>query len=171
MNTTVIRKISIEFSLHSNSWRLHNQKEPHVSDQNCNRKFSMEFCNSRQRVGNVDQLFLHPPINLKLIDFELLKNLYLVRNTQVLLSLSFLEGGPQTILEALALGTPVVATDTSFAADFLTGENGVLLPNEPSPKLIRIAIQKALDIKNLGSQWNLLLRDFSWKKLSQKLFP
>lgn len=120
---------------------------------------------------NFDQLFLHPPINLKLIDFELSKNPYLVRNAQALLSLSFLEGGPQTILEALASGTPVVATDTGFAADFLTGENGILLPNEPSPKLIRIAIQKALDIKNLGHQRNLLLEDFSWKKLSQKLFP
>jgi glycosyltransferase involved in cell wall biosynthesis len=64
----------------------------------------------------------------------------------VVLLTSQYEGTPNVLLEAQALGRPVVATDVGGNAEtFLPGETGVLLPAHPSPDEIADAVLRALD--------------------------
>jgi glycosyltransferase involved in cell wall biosynthesis len=67
--------------------------------------------------------------NLKRIDFNLKGQPGLMRQASLYVSLAVVEGGPYPVLEALASGTPVVATDTGFCAEFINDTNGILLPS------------------------------------------
>jgi glycosyltransferase involved in cell wall biosynthesis len=60
------------------------------------------------------------------------------------LSLSTLEGGPVPLLEAIALGCNVVATDTGFSRDLIRdGVDGILLNTSPTVDEVVRAIAKA----------------------------
>jgi glycosyltransferase involved in cell wall biosynthesis len=68
-----------------------------------------------------------PRKNVQILDFQLARNPTLMRTASTVLSLAENEGGPFPLLEALASGTPIVATDTGFSADLISNLNGVLL--------------------------------------------
>jgi len=62
---------------------------------------------------------------------------------------SFTEGLPNVLLEAMACGTPVLATSVGAIPDLITdGENGFILPNN-SPDTIAENIVRALSHTNL----------------------
>jgi glycosyltransferase involved in cell wall biosynthesis len=64
----------------------------------------------------------------------------------VLLLTSEVEGTPVVLLEAQALGRPVVATAAGGAAEsFLPGETGVLLPAHSTPEQIADGVLRVLD--------------------------
>jgi glycosyltransferase involved in cell wall biosynthesis/tetratricopeptide (TPR) repeat protein len=56
------------------------------------------------------------------------------------------EGTPNVLLEAQALGRPVVATDVGGNAEtFLPGETGLLIPAHPAPEQVADAVVRVLD--------------------------
>lgn len=110
------------------------------------------------------------PDNLKLLNFDKKQNPELMRNAHVYLSLAYLEGGPYTTLEALASGTPVVATNTGFNSDFLNSTNGVLLPINTNVFQVEAAIIAALALKKKVSSMDLLNGQFTWHQLALKLY-
>jgi glycosyltransferase involved in cell wall biosynthesis len=63
----------------------------------------------------------------------------------LLVSSSWWEGFPTVLLESMAVGVPVVATDVSGSRELVrTGETGLLVPPR-SPDLLARAIMRALD--------------------------
>jgi glycosyltransferase involved in cell wall biosynthesis len=99
--------------------------------------------------------------NVRKIDFDLRIQPELMRQASLYVSLSFVEGGPYTILEALASGTPVIATDTGFAAEFITSSKGHLLPNPPDLDSVERSIRNGLNLK--AEVWDKDLLDGKWK--------
>lgn len=75
------------------------------------------------------------PANVEIIDgvwpYERVKSL--IAGSDVLISLHRAEGFGLTLAEALALGTPVVATDWSGVTDFLDDEVAVMIPAGRAP--------------------------------------
>jgi glycosyltransferase involved in cell wall biosynthesis len=108
--------------------------------------------------------------NLKRIDFDLKGQPGLIRQASLYVSLAIIEGGPYPVLEALASGTPVVATDTGFCAEFITEANGFLLPNPPEVSHVQDAIRNGLKLKE--SVWNedLLNGKWQWRDLGNLIF-
>lgn len=108
--------------------------------------------------------------NLKRIDFKLKEQPALMRQASLYVSLAVVEGGPYPVLEALASGTPVVATDTGFCAEFINEANGILLPNPTEASQVRESIEEGLKLKE--SVWNqdLLQGKWQWKDLGNLIF-
>jgi len=108
--------------------------------------------------------------NLKRIDFNLKGQPGLIRQASLYVSLAIIEGGPYPVLEALASGTPVVATDTGFCAEFINDANGILLPNPSEVSQVQDSIREGLKLKE--SVWNqdLLNGKWQWKDLGELIF-
>lgn len=114
--------------------------------------------------------FLNELSNLKRLDFNFMNQPSLIRHASLYVSLALIEGGPYPVLEALASGTPVVATDTGFCAEFVNTTNGILLPNSPELESVIPAIRQALNLK--AQVWNqdLLFGKWQWKDLGSLIF-
>jgi len=108
--------------------------------------------------------------NLKRIDFEFKEQPKLMRMASLYVSLAVIEGGPYSVLEALASGTPVVATDTGFCSEFINDANGILLSNPPAFGQIQDSIRAGLKLKE--SVWNqdLLQGKWQWEDLGNLIF-
>jgi glycosyltransferase involved in cell wall biosynthesis len=64
----------------------------------------------------------------------------------VVLMTSAYEGTPNVLLEAQALGRPVVTTDVGGTAEcFLPGVTGLLVPADPTPEQVADAVLRVLD--------------------------
>lgn len=108
--------------------------------------------------------------NLTCLDFDLGRQASLIRQASLYVSLSLVEGGPYPILEALASGTPVVATDTGFCAEFINSDNGSLLPNSPELSSVLAAIRHSLNLKDITWNQDLLKGKWQWKDLGNLIF-
>ncbi len=108
--------------------------------------------------------------NIKLINFRFENQATLMRNASVFLTLSELEGGPYPTLEALASGTPVVATDTGWNRELVNQSNGRVLPIHPNLCLVVKSIEECLMMKPLVQSRDLLDGRLNWKDLGLKLF-
>ena len=108
--------------------------------------------------------------NLRRIDFNLKEQPGLIRQASLYVSLAVIEGGPYPVLEALASGTPVVATDTGFCAEFINDANGILLPNPTEVSQVQESIREGLKLKD--SVWNqdLLGGKWHWEDLGDLIF-
>lgn len=108
--------------------------------------------------------------NLKRLDFDLRMQAELIREASLYVSLSLVEGGPYPVLEALASGTPVLATDTGFCGEFINSTNGMLLPNRPDLEEVIAAIRETYKLKD--STWNqdLLQGKWQWKDLGNLIY-
>jgi glycosyltransferase involved in cell wall biosynthesis len=108
--------------------------------------------------------------NLTLLPFNLEKNPAIMREASLLLSLSKNEGGPIPILEALASGTPVLATDTGFCKEVIPEDSGQIIPIEASVEEISRQIHRLITRKK--SVWNrdLLNGKYTWAELGSKLY-
>jgi glycosyltransferase involved in cell wall biosynthesis len=95
---------------------------------------------------------------------------HLIRQASLYVSLALIEGGPYPVLEALASGTPVVATDTGFCAEFVNAANGILLPNSPELESVIPAIRQALNLKGMVWDQELLFGKWQWKDLGSVIF-
>ncbi len=115
--------------------------------------------------GEFTTLAAKPRKNLELLDFELARNPYLMRNATTFLSLAYNEGGPIPLLEALASGTPVVATNTGFSSDLIDSTNGVLLPLSPDLSEIKKAIEICISLKSKVQKTDLLYGNWDWRNL------
>lgn len=108
--------------------------------------------------------------NLLVLPFNLKNNPKLMRESTILLSLSELEGGPFPVLEALASGTPVVATDTGFCSELLNSKNGVLLSQKPTLNEIIESVKSGMLLKKKIFNKNILEKDLTWINLAKKLY-
>jgi glycosyltransferase involved in cell wall biosynthesis len=111
-----------------------------------------------------------PRKNVQILDFQLARNPTLMRTASTVLSLAENEGGPFPLLEALASGTPVVATDTGFSADLISKLNGVLLSQNPKLDQISAAIRRSVKLKNEVSSKDLLGGKYTWSDLGKQLY-
>jgi glycosyltransferase involved in cell wall biosynthesis len=108
--------------------------------------------------------------NVELIEWNFSKQPQLIREASVFVSLSKLEGGPFSILEALASGTPAVATDVGIAREYLNGENGFVIPVDFNPEVLRNRILESQQLKKKTAGMDLLEGKFSWADYGNVIF-
>jgi glycosyltransferase involved in cell wall biosynthesis len=108
--------------------------------------------------------------NLKIVPFSKERNPTLMREASLLLTLSLNEGGPIPVLEALASGTPVLASDTGFCREVIPEEFGSVVSHrtsieEISSEIVRLSLKKS-------ESWNkdLLNGKYSWRDLGNLLY-
>ena len=100
--------------------------------------------------------------NIELIPFNFLNQPKLMRDASAYLMISTLEGGPIPVLESLASGTPVVASNVGFCSEYINSENGWIL-NDPSDiNEIENALNYAINLKSKVSNHDLLKGQFTW---------
>ena len=79
------------------------------------------------------------PIQLQHIEFygetEHSQAMSALRNADVLVLPSYLEGFPNVVLEAMVLETPVIATEVGAIPEMLADERGLLIPPQNVPSL------------------------------------
>lgn len=79
---------------------------------------------------------------------------------------SFQEGLPNSVLEAMAMGLPIVATRVSGNEDVVVdGENGLLVP-PGDPKSLAAAIQKLVDDPALATRMGRRSREIIESRFS-----
>ena len=84
--------------------------------------------------------------------------------------MSSIEGGPYSVLEALASGTPCVVTDVGFCRDLINGKNGYLLEKMPEFQQIKNAIKSTWYLKDSTYNVDLLNGRYTWQELSDVLY-
>lgn len=89
------------------------------------------------------------------------------RKLDVLISTSFLEGGPTPIIEALVSGVPVVASNTGFATDLIQpGKNGFIFETTDELSNIMRLIDRATE---LTGDISGTVGHCAWENCAQKL--
>jgi glycosyltransferase involved in cell wall biosynthesis len=146
------------------------RKNPELIEETIWKNPNLDFVIHGKNWESYTDLGTRPPANLKIFDFDISNHPKLIRESAALLSLAKIEGGPFPILEALASGTPVIATSTGFAQDLLHNDNGVLLPLNPSSGEISDALKRAVDLKKSVSGLDMTNGEFSWEALGRKLY-
>lgn len=112
----------------------------------------------------------HIPPNLKILPFDKKQQAILVRNASALVTLSKNEGGPFPVLEALASGTPVLATDTGFCCEIINQNCGVILYKSSTLDEISKTLDAVLKLKKDIYLSNLLPNDHSWEIFAERLY-
>jgi glycosyltransferase involved in cell wall biosynthesis len=146
------------------------RKNPELVEETIWRNPNLDFVIHGKNWERYTDLTNRPPANLKIVDFDISNHPRLIRESAALLSLAKIEGGPYPILEALASGTPVIATSTGFAQDLLHDANGVLLPLSPSGDEISDALMRGINLKKSVSGLDMTNGEFSWEALGRKLY-
>ncbi len=108
--------------------------------------------------------------NLKLIEWKIALQPKLMRDAGVFMNLSLLEGGPISILEALSVGTPVIATDTGFAKELIKNEFGSVVPINFDSCAIRNDLDKWLNYSKSHVPIDFLNGEFSFTDYGLVLF-
>ena len=93
-----------------------------------------------------------------------------MRNASVYLSLSKLEGGPYSTVEAMASGTPVVVTSTGWNPEIVNNSNGILLPLEVNVSQVVSAIETTIRLKEKVRGFDLIEGKFSWEQLGRSIY-
>ena len=112
----------------------------------------------------------HTPTNLKILPFDKKQQAILMRNASALVTLSKNEGGPFPVLEALASGTPVLATDTGFCREIINQNCGVILDKSSTLDEISKALDAVLKLKKDVYLSSLLPNDYSWEIFAERLY-
>lgn len=101
---------------------------------------------------------------------ERLKELY--RNAYCLTLPSRMEGLPTVALEALASGTPVIATDVIGNRDIINdNENGLLVPQDPGSfanDVLRIQRDTEFRDALASNTRNSVVPDYTWSKVGER---
>ena len=93
-----------------------------------------------------------------------------MRDASAYLMISTLEGGPISVLESLASGTPVVASNVGFCSDYINSDNGWLLNDSSDINEIENALNYAMNLKGKVFKDDLLNGRFTWVELGKLLF-
>jgi glycosyltransferase involved in cell wall biosynthesis len=89
-----------------------------------------------------------------------------LKNAHVFLSASLIENSPNSIGEAMVVGTPVVSSDVGGVKDFIKHrENGFIYPVD-EPYMIPYYIGKIFDDKELAERFSDLGRESGREKYS-----
>jgi glycosyltransferase involved in cell wall biosynthesis len=108
--------------------------------------------------------------NLKIYDFDFSKQATFLRNALALIIVSSNEGGPVSLLESLACGTPVLSTNNGFAPDFIDSNNGLIVRlNQSTDEWFRY-FEIAKKLKENVGRTDLLNRPLTWNKLGSELY-
>ena len=110
------------------------------------------------------------PKNLEIRDFSFANQPTLMRSASTFLTLSRLEGGPYPTIEALASGTPVVASDTGWNRDVIPPGGGFIIENLDSLSEICHKLMSAINLKSRVYATDLLHGALSWSELGKKIF-
>jgi glycosyltransferase involved in cell wall biosynthesis len=108
--------------------------------------------------------------NLTYLPFNFKNQPELIKSASAFLSLSFLEGGPYPLLDALASGTPAVVTPTGFARDFVNDTNGFVVEEDATLDYISEMILRAIDLKSSVFEKDLTGKNLSWEDLAMGLY-
>lgn len=81
------------------------------------------------------------------------------------------EGGPTVVLEALAVGTPVVATPVGFIQDILPKSNGLLTIADPSPDRLASSVRTVLTKPRDRSERRPTARPWTWDEVARTAQP
>jgi glycosyltransferase involved in cell wall biosynthesis len=108
--------------------------------------------------------------NLNIVGFDFNNQPKLIREASTYVSLSRIEGGPISVLEALVSGTPVVATSTGFSSQYVNSNNGFVLPNPPTVPQVQEAIRAALTMKNRIQHSDLLFGKCTLQELGNQIY-
>lgn len=94
------------------------------------------------------------------------------RDMDFLLMVSNFEGGPANLPEAIASGTPILATNVGMVPDLIVnGRNGIVLtgrPEEDGPTIASIATNKNAIFDRLMAGANALNTAISWEQVIEK---
>ena len=94
----------------------------------------------------------------------------LAREASALLSISHNEGGPFPVIEALASGTPVLATNTGFCKELINKENGLVVDVPSDLLTIARSLDKVIGLKPKVFRSDLLPDGHSWQEFAKKLY-
>ena len=108
--------------------------------------------------------------NVELIDFKFSNQPILMRAASSYLMISTLEGGPISVLESLASGTPVVASNVGFCSDYINSNNGWLLNDSSDINEIENALNHTMNLKGKVFNNDLLNGRFTTVELGKLLF-
>lgn len=146
------------------------RKNPEAIEEIIDSLPEIKFVIHGKNWGEYTSLTSRPRENVELIDFSLNQNPSLMRNAATYLSLAHNEGGPIPLMEALASGTPVVATNTGFSSDLINESNGVLIEKSSDLSETREAILYAMSLKPMVEQLDLLEGKYDWKDFGNLLY-
>jgi glycosyltransferase involved in cell wall biosynthesis len=116
------------------------------------------------------QEFKKLPANCEFHSFRITKHAEFMRQASVYLSLSKIEGGPYPTLEALASGTPTVATNTGWNSELIDVHNGFLVEDYTTDSQIVKYITQCIDIKKSVFNLNLLPNHLTWQTLGYLIY-
>lgn len=108
--------------------------------------------------------------NLKVYDYDPELNERLMRMASVFITVSFQEGGPYPVLEALASGTPVISTPVGWSPELIHNGNGRLIDFDTEIEVIREAIVACMQLKRKLFSTDLLFGRFTWQEFARLLY-
>ena len=105
--------------------------------------------------------------NINLLDFKVNLNKVINKST-ICVFPSVWENLPLVGLEAMACGTPIIATQTGFSEYVKDGYNGILIENN-NPETIKTAVIKLMEDKQLRDKISnraiKTAKDYDWSKV------
>jgi glycosyltransferase involved in cell wall biosynthesis len=108
--------------------------------------------------------------NVSVTDFDFKNHPNAMRMASAVLTLSLIEGGPYPVLEALASGTPVVATPTGWNAEIVNNANGRIISFEASIQQIGEMLHECINLKETVMHKDLLDGKFTWQQFANFLY-
>lgn len=89
---------------------------------------------------------------------------YSEHKIDLFLNVSAAEGLPVSIMEAMAYGIPVMATDVGGTAEIVTNETGILLSKNIKPEELRQAIENYINLEQTLKQQYQTKAQLLWKE-------
>lgn len=121
--------------------------------------------NSWEKFNKFDELVSLCNVSYLNVSYDKYPSLY--KSFDVLLSCSYIEGGPVPVLEAMACGIPVVSTRTGFCCDLIIPkQNGLFLDFDDSLACIREKLTFASKMKVNKIQD---LTELNWDSFTNKI--
>lgn len=124
-----------------------------------------QYNNLRKLVENLD---IQERVRfIKYVDQEKLAQLYAGAKATILMS--SMEGMPNVLLESLATGTPVIATNVGGISEILGAENGILL-NSRNEECLISAIDEVATLNKSRLEITSTVKEYNWKNTALRQY-